>query len=94
MLSRVSFTTLRLSITDGGVTFVAYACGWLQTGGTSLTTVSLTVDEIRRVTRALLPVGFGRARVLTGGELHYAAIFTDIVPPWVKMMLFMNRSDH
>ncbi len=56
-----------------------------QTG--VLTTVSLTVDEIRRVTRAFASLGTEKVR-LTGGEPSLRRDFTDIIAAVGEMMLF------
>ncbi len=62
----------------------------LQTPAASLTTVSFTVDEIRRVTRAFASLGTEKVRVLPAASLHYAAvILPDIIAAVVKMMLFL-----
>lgn len=51
--------------------------GWLQTGGVT-NNGFLTVDEIRRVTRAFASLGTEKVR-LTGGEPSLRRDFTDII---------------
>lgn len=81
------FYYLRLSITD----VCNFRCTYCLPDGYKPGGVTnngfLTVDEIRRVTRAFASLGTERC-VLPAASLHYAAILPTSLPPWVKMMLF------
>ncbi len=75
---RVSFTTCAWSITD----VCNFRCTYCLPDGYKPSGVTskgfLTVDEIRRVTRAFASLGTEKVR-LTGGEPSLRRDFTDII---------------
>ncbi len=78
MLSRAKFYYLRLPMMCA--TFVALTVCRMATNLAALLTTVSTVDEIRRVTRAL-PSWHGEGAFLPAASLHYAAILPTSLPP-------------
>ena len=86
------FYYLRLSITDVCNFRCTYCCRWLQAGQRH-NNGFLSVDEVRRVTRAFSELGTEKVR-LTGESPPCVVISLTLLPPCVKRTYPPDRGDH